>query len=766
MFRVFYYLEFVRQEKLRTTPSLIAAVVILLTCLLELVFPCAQNKLECITYDWRVLFAQAHRSASFVVATNLGFVTLNDQTIETISDGSLGFEYGLYWPRHIYGRVLKELTAQGAKAVAFDVFFANLRKDHEPVTLANGSRISSDDYFARVIKKSGNVILAATPQLMPESLFYTNAWQVGNIGVQLDADGVLRRDRAFSDVRIWHPLILKKAALENFDLSRTQVGSNQLSFYCERDRTRNPIVLDSEGKMKAADLKLDSMPSNAPDMFIPFHVRRIWSMGIVLASRELELDLDHPKIEKHQVTLVGSNGVKRVIPLDASGTFHIDWRIRPNDPQLKVGMLEDLLIGGINRSKGEEIINEWSNRLITVGSIATGNDLTDLGATPLDKETYLVSKHWNVANAVISNQFITLCPFWLTITLIFAIGAVSGWITWNLRPVTGSAVMMLLTLGYGALALWLFVEYRFWLPLIKPCLAAGAVTHAMMATYRVRIESLERNRVKSVFSKMVSPNVVNELLSKENLKLNGRRQDITVLFADIRGFTQLTDTIQTRAEEYIKQNQLTQEDAEEYRDKTARETLEIVNKCLTTISESITRHNGTLDKYIGDCVMAFWGAPMNDSRHALNCARAAIDAQRALCALNDQRVLANKRIEEENSLLANKGLPLKPLLPLIFLGTGINSGYSIVGLMGSESYGFNYTVFGREINLASRLEGISGHGRIVIGENTYAQIKRDDPALAAICIELSPVKVKGFSSEIKSYELPWQKAGEKEDEVC
>jgi adenylate cyclase len=168
------------------------------------------------------------------------------------------------------------------------------------------------------------------------------------------------------------------------------------------------------------------------------------------------------------------------------------------------------------------------------------------------------------------------------------------------------------------------------------------------------------------------------------------------------------------------------------------------------------RHNGTLDKYIGDCVMAFWGAPTKDPHHALHCVRAAIDAQRGLHALNEKRVAANKLIDVENAELAKQGLPAKPLLPLISLGTGINSGLAIVGLMGSEAYGSNYTVFGREINLASRLEGVSGHGRIVVGEATYLALKRDDPALAQTCVELPPVKVKGFSNEVKAYEVPWR----------
>ena len=156
--------------------------------------------------------------------------------------------------------------------------------------------------------------------------------------------------------------------------------------------------------------------------------------------------------------------------------------------------------------------------------------------------------------------------------------------------------------------------------------------------------------------------------------------------------------------------------------------------------------------------MAFWGAPSPDPKHAVNCVIAAIDAQRAVHRLNEERGSENARREEENKDRAAAGKPPLPLLPQLALGTGINTGTMTVGLMGSDAHILNYTVFGREVNLASRLEGVSGRSRIIIGHETYEELCRHVPELAAVCIALEPVTVKGFRQPVKVHEVPWRQA--------
>jgi len=181
-----------------------------------------------------------------------------------------------------------------------------------------------------------------------------------------------------------------------------------------------------------------------------------------------------------------------------------------------------------------------------------------------------------------------------------------------------------------------------------------------------------------------------------------------------------------------------------------------VNLYLATVADAVKNHGGTLDKYIGDCVMAFWNAPAANEKHALACVRAAIEAQRAIHGLNQNRLAQNASREIENRARLSAGLPPKPLLTALQLGTGINTGLVTVGLMGSDAHILNYTIFGREVNLASRLEGVSGSGRIIISDTTYHHLLRHDPALASTCAEMFPVTVKGIRAAVRIYEVPWQ----------
>lgn len=752
-----------KPKRLQQIPVLIAAGVLVLVSLVRLLDFDFFKRLEAITYDWR---SRCAVRLPHQTATNLGFVFFDETTIKAVKSGEVGFHFGLYWPRQVYGRLVDELAAQGAEAVAFDVLFGDLRDDHPSVQMADDSLVGSDEYFAQAMRRASNVLIAFDTDLPPNPLFATNALGVGDISSDKDADGILRRVRAFKTCRRWHPFIVQFATENNMDLTaaKTERGEILLPYTIAGTTTRTnyPIKVDADNQFELAEIG-DLLPG-VPPKGRAFTEERVWHMGIMLAAQHLKLDLDHADVDlqRGKITLRGAGGIRREIPVDQEGYFYIDWALRLSDPRMTFEPMHSLLAQSRERLRGQAIEPpvDWTNKLVIVGSLAQGNDLTDRGATPLERHGLLASKHWNVANAVLTGRFVTRGALGVELLMIVLLGAVTALLTWRLRAVNASLAVLAVLVAYTIAAFVAFVAYRYWLPLILP-LAGGMISeHLCLVTYRVVFEQRERRRVKSIFSKVVAPEVMNELLGKEKLALGGARREVTVLFADVRGFTELTDYTQERVADYVREKKLSYEQAEACFDDFAHETLKTVNAYLTCVIDAGIAQGGTFDKLIGDCVMFFWNAPVDHQQHARASVLAAIEAQRAIYRLNQQRAVDNRQREIENKARESAGLPPRPPLATLTLGTGINTGLVTAGIMGADTHQINYTVFGREVNLASRLEGMSGRGRIFISETTYQHLLRDDQALAATCIEREPMKPKGFNKPVQIYEVPWMPPGE------
>jgi len=731
----------------------LAILVLALICVLRVFNPDFAERLERMTYDWRVRTA---RNFPAPVATNLGFVAMEDSSIAAIRHGLLGQPYGLYWPRQVYGRVVEELSAQGAKAIAFDVLFGELRPDHPMVELADGSVMESDDFFAIRLRRAGNVVTAFTSHVTPPDLFATNSWALGDISTDRDPDGVLRRIKSFS--LNWNAAFRSAARQLGLDLDHARIQPNQIILPVTGTTNETTVRLDANGDFDLTDFVGEDIPKGWRRHDQPF--KRVWDLGIMLAAQELKLDLDHATVDlpHGRIVLRGAGGVVRTLPVDADGFFYINWQLTPEDSRLLREPIETVLQQDKLRLAGQTngLRADFAGRLVVIGSAAQGNDLSDHGATPLENDTLLASKHWNVANSVITGQFIRRASLPLDLSLIILLGLLTAVATWQLRAMAASLAVVLLLAGYTAVAVAVFVQHRWWLPLIYPLAGAVVLQHFVLVVHRVMFEEREKRRVRSVFSRLVSPNVVNELLAAEQLSLGGARREVTVFFADVRGFTALTDQTQEETSLFIRQSSMDLVAAEEYVEASARDILETVNLYLAAVADVIKRHNGTLDKFMGDCVMAFWNAPTPNEKHALACVQAAIDAQRAIQTLNERRQAENPAREAENRARLAAGQPPRPLHRALQLGTGINTGFVTVGLMGSDQHILNYTVFGREVNLASRLEGESGSGRIIISDTTYNHLLRVAPSLAATCVELFPVKPKGFSNPVRIYQVPWQ----------
>jgi class 3 adenylate cyclase/CHASE2 domain-containing sensor protein len=790
----------VRFKPVKLAPALITVGVIALVCGLRLLRLDFLERLERIFYDQRVRLALHFPQP---VATNLAAVVMTDQSIHELYRGLLGKSYGLAWPRHVYGRLVRELSTQKANTVGFDILFSELRPDNAPLPVSLSrwpsltnllaelhpdasptvykdqdgepvALVESDDYFAMQTKRAENVVVAASEGVLPQPLFATNAVAVGDISADADTDGVLRRARAFRDYRIWSDDIIAATADTPVDIAKTKVESHQIQFLNAAgqpvlDTNDKPLIipLNEKGEMDIRPYLAFPLNDGESTWRKPFVVRRVWHMGIVLAAQELKLDLPNASIDLDQgrITFSATNGVVRVLPVDENGYFPINWELTAIDQRLPIVPIEDLLKRDVTRSLGgtNAFPNDWRNKIVIVGSTAVGNNLTDRGATPLEKNTFLVSKHWNVANSLLTGRFVQRTSLGVDVLLVIGLVVLTALLSWQLRVLTAALSVLALAVGYLVICFILYIQFRIWLPLALPLIGSMIVEYGCLVSYRVLFEQAEQRRVKSLFSQVVSPNIVNVLLEREKPSLEGARQEVTVFFADVRGFTELTDANQDKAEAFVRNHKLAEKEATEYFDEEARETLNTVNFYLALVADTIKKHDGTLDKYIGDCVMAFWGAPTPNPKHALACVRAAIEAQRSIDRINQARDIQRTKLEIENRARESAGLRPKPVPPSLSLGTGINTGKVTVGLMGSEAHIRNYTVFGREVNLANRLESFSGHGRIIISETTYQHLLRDDAALAATCTELQPFTPKGFKRPIRIYQVPWKTPEELKD---
>jgi class 3 adenylate cyclase/CHASE2 domain-containing sensor protein len=745
--------------------------------------------MEALTYDARAKLGAALNDSTHV-GQNMATLFFDDVAVEKVNDGSFSLAYApaedqetarkLYprlwpWPRFIHGQIVRELTAQGAVAVGFDVLFPELSEAREEESVKDPELgvLTSDEFFARQMALSKRVVLGVQQEdTIPAQLFLTNASEIASIASHSDY-AVLRRVRPFHEVRVWHPLIRSQVKALDMNLRGAEMRADKVVIpgrSSEEGQTNVfEIPLNANGTMKLTkegDIDFSDDPEdNGPATEKPVELKRVWNLGITLAAKALKLDLEKAEIFPRKIVLRGP-GVTRTIPLDPAGFFYIDWSIRYEDIKAERspiyhGHLGEVLFQDKGRTSGEtNLANNFANRIVLIGSVASGNNMSDLGATPLESETPLVTKHLNVANSVLTGRFVERTSLLTECILIMALGLLSAFLTWRLRVLVAAIGIFGLCLAYIVFSTGMYINYRYWIPMVMPVFGGLILPHFSLVTYRVMFEQKEQRRVRGIFSKIVSPDVVQELLSVEKLALGGVRRNITVFFADIRGFTEFTDSTQQLAEEYITKSNLNETEARAYFDRIAAEQLSTVNLYLATIADTIKAHLGTLDKYMGDCVMAFWGAPVRNEKHALCCVRAAIDCQRALYRLNQDRFAENETRKKDNAVRGEAGQPPLPLLPLLSLGTGINTGYATIGLMGSDATILNYTVFGREVNLASRLEGASGRGRILISEATFLDLKRDDPALAELCVAQAPITPKGFRQPVRTYEVPWKPPGE------
>ncbi len=344
----------------------------------------------------------------------------------------------------------------------------------------------------------------------------------------------------------------------------------------------------------------------------------------------------------------------------------------------------------------------FENSIVMIGPYAVG--LQDQFLTPMGKTSMFgVEIHANIIQAIIDNKLYTEVEDAYG-TLLVVLLAMLGFALFELISARwGIVLLSSLVIGYSAVVYYIFHVYATLLPYfyVIVALVMGYICSIILQYIR---ELKEKNRVTGIFGRYVSKEVVAEILANpKEIELGGIRKDVSVMFIDIRGFTPLSEKMEP--EEVIK----------------------ILNKYLELCTKMVYKHEGTLDKFMGDGVMSIFGAPIAQADHADRAVRTALEIK------NKYELLA-KDIQKEYGFSVD-------------LGIGINSGSAVIGNIGSRDR-LDYTAIGDTVNLAARLEANAKPGQILISGETFARING-----RFRCTELEPILVKGKKDLVEVFEV-------------
>ena len=382
------------------------------------------------------------------------------------------------------------------------------------------------------------------------------------------------------------------------------------------------------------------------------------------------------------------------IPVDEHGRMLINYR-GPTGT-FPTYSISDILDGVLPADR-------FKDKIILIGATAIG--IYDLRVTPFSNNMPGIEKHASVVDNILHRDFVYHTEFSVPVLIVlFAVAL--GLSIPRLGAKAGAALFLILFAGYLGFVYYLFVAKGIWFNLVYPA-SALFFGYTSQTAYRFFMEERRARDIRKMFSSYVSKRIVDELIrDPSKAKLGGDRKEITVLFSDIRGFTSFSEKHQPE------------------------EVVSLLNEYLGAMTEIVFEYEGTLDKFVGDAVMALWGAPIGQPDHAERAVRCAL----AMIA----------KLKQLQAKWASEGRYV------IDIGIGINTGDMVVGNMGAEGKKMDYTVIGDNVNLGARLEGLTRkyNNHIIISEYTYEQVK--DIVLAR---ELDSVTVKGKENPVVVYDL-------------
>jgi adenylate cyclase len=640
------------------------------------------DMIELKTYDLRFV-SRGHLTPSPAVVLAL------------IDEKSLDKEGRWPWPRSKLARLVDILSQDGAKVIGFDIGFLEPDENSELKFIAQldekvgDLNIKNDKltHFLDESKKNADNDLALAKAIRNSSA----AVVLGYFFHMSEADLNYRIEKRQIDQQLdrirrsKYPLIVyEEAAMKVSPFIRAYAPEANLTILSDSATSQGYffVAADRDGVVRWMPLIMQC----GEDIYPHLAVSCAW------------LYLDKPQLLV-KVARYGVKGIqmgKRFIPTDESGQLLINYLGPPKT--FSHFPITDILNG--STPKGA-----FTGKVVLVGATAMGTH--DLRSTPFSPLFPGVEIHATVIDNILKQNFLTK-PKWSMIFDLFAIillGVITGIALPYMSALKGVFFATGLFILHIFIAQWLFVNSRVWLNIVYP-LTVIIIAYTSLTLYHYVAEERERKKIKGAFRHYVSPLVIDEILKDpERLKLGGEEKVITVLFSDLAGFSGYS-------ERYSPQ-----------------EMISILSDYFALMTEQVFACQGTLKEYVGDELMAIFGAPLDQLDHAERACAAALAMRERLHAL---------RLE-----WTEKGRP--PLSAR----TGINSGLMLVGNIGSR-YRFSYGALGDHVNLGSRLEGLNKmYGtEILLGENTARMVER-----SFLLRELDMVRVVGRKQPVRVYEL-------------
>ncbi|WP_236960630.1 CHASE2 domain-containing protein [Methylobacterium durans] len=590
--------------------------------------------------------------------------TLRPVTIVDIDEASIRALGQWPWARTRVADLVRRLTEAGAAAIAFDAVFPEPDRLSPALVAESVAGLDAESRATLARLPSNDRILAEAVAASRVVLGQTALAQPSGNDAALPETGFAQIGPDASAHIAHFPGLLRNVP----ELEQAAAGRGLFTIVPERDGIvrRVPLVLIAEGRMVPA-LSLEVL-------------RVLTGSGAVML-----------RTDEGGVSAAAVPGFE--VPTDASGSVWLHFN--HHDPARFVPA-RAVLDGSFDRER-------VAQKIVLIGTSAIG--LLDNKTTPVDRIIPGVEIHAQVLESVLTRATLSYPSYAIVVEVLLAIAVSAGIIAF--APVLGAAWLLVL----GAVVA-IFIAAISWLRftelgiLLDPTFPLGASfgVYAVLVFTNYTREQMGRQRIRSAFSQYLSPALVDELAaSPEKLRLGGEERPLTIMFSDVRGFTAISEF---------------------YRADPAGLTT-LMNRFLTPLTDAIIGRRGTIDKYMGDAIMAFWNAPLDDPDQEANACAAALEMIARMNALN-----AERRAEAEAG-----GHPVLPLN----VGIGINTGRCVVGNMGSAQR-FDYSVLGDTVNVASRLEGQSKtYGvQIILGDATASAVS-DRFAL----LEIDRIRVKG-----------------------